>query len=300
MSYGGGLLGVVLLIRLVLIAIWVGLPVLLVGAFVWWTTSRKGIPPESRARQTRSARLTGLGIGAAVGIVLIFTTDLWLAPIAVAAGYLLGVLNGELHGTPPQTGSLRVASLQPRTAKHYVPGWAAALAIAAAVLTTCGPIVLATMPTASYPPLHPFPQEPSITIPGATDTWPSPGLWIPLAVVACGALVGGALLVRRLLRLPAASTEAPGLAEAARRNAARAVAGTVAGIELLALGAQTIFASSGISVPNYIGGTAYTASRIMVWSGVGLVAAGIIVWCVLSSWRREPTEPASQVITPQT
>jgi cytochrome bd-type quinol oxidase subunit 1 len=59
----GAAFGFLFLVRLVLVAISVGVPVLLVGALVRWTTSRRG----AAAGRVRRARLAGLG--AVVGVV---------------------------------------------------------------------------------------------------------------------------------------------------------------------------------------------------------------------------------------
>jgi hypothetical protein len=301
MNFAGlGMIGIVLLVKLIFAVIWVGVPVLLVGALVWWTTSRRGVPENSRARQTKSSRIWGLRIGALVGVVTVLISQPWLGPIAVAAGYLLGVLRGELRDAPPKTGTVRVASLQPRTAAGYVPWWAALIAVVAAVVTVFGPIVLLAVPAPSYGPWHPFPDARWITLPGQQLSWPSPAIWVPLAAVAAGALVIGALLIRRAVELPATIDEAPGLIESTRRNAARTITGTVVGVELLALGAQALSTSGGVDVPDVIGGTAYTISRVLVWSGLGLVLAGIVVWCVLSWWRRGPADPKIEASSPQT
>jgi hypothetical protein len=283
----GATFGVLFWVRLVLVGIWVGVPVLLVGVLVWWTARR------GAAGRVRRARLVGLGAGALVGVVAVWLAQLWLAPIAVAAGYLSGVLNGELRGAPPRTGLVRVASLEPRTTGRYVPRWAVAVALAAAALTMLAPAVLAVVPTARYGPWHPVPEDPRFTLPGATLAWPSAALWLPLAVVAAGALVVGALLIRRVTGLPAATSDQSGLLESTRRNAARTISGTVVGIELVALGALTLFASSGVAVPGPVGGGAYLASRILVWTGMGIAVAGIAVWCALSRWRRAPLAPTT-------
>jgi hypothetical protein len=281
-SVGGGPFWVLFWVRLVLVGIWVGVPVLLVGALVWLTTRRRA----AAGRRVRQARLVGLGMGALVGVVAVWLAELWLAPVAVAAGYLSGVLNGELRGAPP-TGLVRVASLQPRTASRYVPRGAVVVAVVAAVMTMLAPAVLTAVPTASYGPWQPFPGDPRFTLPGATLAWPPPALWLPLVVVAGGALIVGALLIRRVTGLPDQS----GSLESTRRNAARTITGTVVGVELLALGALTLFASSGLAVPAPVGGGAYLASRILVWTGLGLAVAGIVVWCVLSRWRPAPLAP---------
>ncbi|HEX3789290.1 MAG TPA: hypothetical protein VHW44_15610 [Pseudonocardiaceae bacterium] len=276
------LFGVVFWLRLWLVAIWVGVPVLFVGVLLWWTTRR------GRGGPARAARLVGLGLGALVGVVAVWVAQLWLAPIAVAAGYLLGVLRGELRATPPPTESVRVASLRPRTARHYLPWWTVLVSVGAAAVTMLGPVVLSAVPTASYGSWNPLGGgDPRFTLPGMTLAWPRASEWVPLAVVAGGALVVGALLIRRALWLPAGSA---GLAETGRRNAARAIAGTVLGVELVALGAQALFASSGLAVPAEVGGTAYLWSRVLVWTGIGLAVTGVVVWCVLSRWRRGPVD----------
>jgi hypothetical protein len=283
--------GISLLVRLPFAIVLVGVPVLLVGALVWWTTSRKSVAADSKARQTRSARLKGLGLGGLGGLIAVLLGEFWLGPVIVAAGYLLGVHNGELHDTPPRTGTVRSASLRARTAAHYVPRWAAVVSVVAVVLSVFGPLVLIGVPTPEYGPWQPFPDAPFIVLPGQKLAWPSPVVWVPLAAVACGALVVGALLIRRLLRLPDATADQPGIAEPTRRNAARTITGTVVGIELLVLGALTLLSSSGVDVPDQIGGAAYTASRILIWTGIGLIGAGVVIWCALAGWRRGPVEP---------
>lgn len=290
MNYGVGSFGILLIVRLASTLVWVGIPVLLVGALILWTTRKRRDTPDGNAKRTRRSRLIGLGLGALGGAITIWLAPMWLAPIVVAVGYLTGVRNGELEDRPAQTDAVRVASLQPRTARHYLPLWTVVVSVVAAVLTISAPIVVAAVPPASYGPYHPFPDAAWLTVPGHQDSWPSPVLWIPLVVAAAGALVAGALLIRRVLRLPAV-----GLAESARRNAARTIAGTVVGVELLALGTQVLFTADGIAVPDVVGGLDYTISRWLIWSGLALVVAGIVVWCVLAWWRRGPAEPTTTV-----
>ena len=108
----------------------------------------------------------------------------------------------------------------------------------------------------------------------------------PLVGLGVGALVGVvAVWIAQLWLAP--------IAESTRRNAARTITGTVLGVELLALGALTVFTSAGLAVPAPVGGGAYTGSRILVWTGLGLAATGVVVWCALSSWRRGPHVQAS-------
>lgn len=167
------------------------------------------------------------------------------------------------------------------------------VAIGAAALTVFAPVILAAVPTATYGSWHPAPDDPGFTLPGATLKWPPVLQWLPLAVVAAGALVAGALLIHRVLRLPAGDSGVP---ESGRRNTVRTIAGVVAGVELVALGALLLFISDGVAVPAEVGGVAYLINRILIWTGLGLAVGGIIVWLTLSTWRREPpvADPSPQ------
>lgn len=280
--------GAVIWLQLGYAVIIVGIPLLLGVALVWWTTRRRGAVPPGRARRARIARLVGLGVGALVGVLLVFAALAFLAPIAVVAGYLVGVLAGELRDAPAPTGTVRVASLRPRTVRHHVPRWAMLVALGAAAVTVCAPAILAAVPTATYGPWHPFPDEPGFTLPGAALKWPSIAEWLPLGLVAAAAPVVGALLIQRLLRLPA---DPSGLREPGRDNAIRTITAAVVGVELVALGALILAASAGLAVPAPVGGPAYVGSRIMVWTGLGLAVTGIVVWLTLSIRRRGPLAP---------
>jgi hypothetical protein len=283
-----GLFAVVLWAQLGYATVVVGIPLLLGIALAWWTTRTRGAAANDRPRRARTARLIGLGVGALVGVLTVFAAQAFLAPIAVVAGYLVGVLTGELRNPPEPTGTVRVASLQPRTVRRYVPRWAALVALGAAAVTVFAPAILAAIPTARYGPWHPIPDDPRITLPGAALAWPPVIDWFPLAVVALGALAVGALLIQRVLRLPA---DPSGGREAGRRDAVRTITAAVVGVELVALGALTLFASAGLAVPEPVGGGAYLASRVMIWTGLALVGTGIVLWLALSTWRRRPLIP---------
>jgi hypothetical protein len=285
-----GLFGSAFWLRLGYAAILVGIPLLLGLVLVWRTTRGRAAAAASQLRRARIARLIGLGIGALVGVLTVFAAQAFLAPIAVVAGYLVGVHHGELRDTPTPTGTVRVASLRPRTVRQYIPRWAMLVALVAAALTLFAPAILAAVPTPTYGPWHPIPDDPRITLPGAALRWPSPLEWLPLAVVAGGALLVGVLLIQRVLRLPADQSDQR---ESTRRNAVRTITGAIAGIELVTLGALTLFASAGLAVPSPVGGTAYLGSRILVWTGLGLAATGIAVWLTLSTWRRGRFVPAT-------
>lgn len=285
-----GLFGMVFWLRLGYAAILVGIPLLLGLVLVWRTTRAHGIAAAGRVRRARIARLAGLGIGSVVGVLAVFAAQAFLASVAVVAGYVVGVHYGESRDTRTPTGAVRVASLRPRTVRQYMPRWAMLIALVAAALTLLAPAILAAVPTLTYGPWHPVPGDPRITLPGATLKWPSLVEWLPLAVVAAGALLVGVLLIHRVLWLPADQSDQR---ESTRRNAVRTITGAVVGTELVTLGALTLFISAGLAVPAPLGGAAYLGSRILVWAGLGFAATGIVVWLTMSAGRRGRLVPAT-------
>lgn len=285
-----GLFGLVFWMRLGYAAILIGIPLLLGLVLVWRTTRGHDAAAAGQVRRARLARLTGLGVGALVGVLTVFAAQAFLAPIAVVAGYVVGVHYGELRDTPTPTGAVRVASLRPRAVRQHVPRCAMLIAIVAAALTLLAPAILAAVPTPTYGPWHPVPGDPQITLRGTTLKWPSFVEWLPLGVVAAGALLVGVLLIHRVLRLPADQSDQR---ESTRRNAVRTITGAVVGTELITLGALTLLTSAGLAVPAPLGGAAYLGSRILVWTGLGLAATGIVVWLAMSAWRRGRLVPAT-------
>jgi hypothetical protein len=270
--------------------IWVGVPALVVGASVWWATRRaRADGMAALARRARIGRLAGIVIGAAAGMVAVWYNQVWLAPTAVGAGYLAGVLAGELVSPSPPAGSLRVASLQARGARQYLPRGSVPVAVGAGLLVMVAPVVLALLPQVSYGPWRPDPYDTRVVLPGGTTSWPPPGLSVPLAVIAGLALLAGGVLMRRVAALPQPmGAGQPGPQERARRNAGRAIAGAVLGIELLAVGALAILAGGGLDVPPSSDADIYLGSRILDWAGLGTALVGLLVWCLLGWWRRGP------------
>jgi hypothetical protein len=271
--------------------IWVGVPALVIGVSVWWATRRaRAGGMAALARRARIGRLAGLVVGAAVGIVAVWDSQVWLAPLAVGGGYLLGVLTAELVSASPPAGSLRVASLQARGARQYLPRGSVPVALGAGLLVMVAPVVLALLPPVRYGPWRPDPYDaPRIVLRGGTTSWPSLSLSVPLAVVAGLALLAGAVLMRRVAALPQPmGAGQPGPRERARRNAGRAVAGAVLGIELLAVGSLAILASDGLAVPPGSDAAIYLGSRILIWAGLGAALVGLLIWCLLGWWRRGP------------
>lgn len=279
-------------IRAALALVYVGVPGLLVGASVWWATRRtRAGALAGHARRTRNARLAGIGAGAVMGVLAAWAGYGQLAPVSVSVGYLFGVLAGELAGVPAPSGPVRVADLRPRAAASYFPRWMAPVAVTAAVLTAIAPAVFAVAPPVRYGPWSPGGGMPT-RLPGGTTVWPPASMTVPLAVVAVLALLTGGLLMRRVALLPPAAAGRPDIDEVMRRNTGRAVSAAVVAIELLLLAVTAIGGSAGLAVPGPVGGAAYLASRIVVWTGLGLAAAALVTWCVMGWWKRAPAEPS--------
>jgi hypothetical protein len=264
-------------------------PTVVISASVWWATRRSRTGGTAGlARRARVGRLSGIAIGAAAGVVAVWSHQVWLGPTAVGAGYLLGVLAGELMSAPQPAGPVRVASLQARGARQYLPRGAAPVALGAGILAMAAPVVLAVLPRVTYGPWSPDPYDAQVILPGGRLSWPSPALSVPLAVIAGLALLAGGVLARRVAALPQPVTGGQsGLQERERRNTGRAIAGAVLGIELLAVGSLAILAASGLDAPGSAG-DAYLGSRILDWSGLGTALAGLLVWSLLGWWRRGP------------
>jgi hypothetical protein len=246
----------------------VGFPLVIVGTVVALSTRR-------RALRVGAGRIGGLLIGALAGVIAAWTGHALLSPPLVGIGYLAGVLLIELSSGPRPSGPLRTASLQARSARQYLPRWVIPAALAAGLLVLLAPVAFAVLPRPAY------------ALP-----WPSPAVSVPLALIAAFALIVGGLLLARVAALPRPAGGA-GSDDQARANSARAVAGAVLGIQLLCLGAVSIAASAGFDFAAS-SGVWYVASRILVWLGLALVAAGLVTWAALSWWRREPAAPGPQ------
>lgn len=261
--------------------LFVGPPVLIVGASVLISTrrARRGkaaARPEQAVRRARAGRLAGLGVGALVGAVAFLAGFGLVAPMLVAVGYLVGVLVAELRPATRPTGSIRKASLRARSAWPYLPRWVVPAIVGAAALSLIAPILFAV-----------------VRPPGATG-----GGWAlvasaPLTVIAVAAVGGLVILMSRLAALPQTASHDEEAAGRDRANTARAIAGAVLGIELIALGGLAIVASSDIVEPFMTSGVAYTAGRVLVWAGLSLAAAGMLAWAMLSRWRTSPASPAT-------
>ncbi|HEX3489692.1 MAG TPA: hypothetical protein VHU92_10115 [Streptosporangiaceae bacterium] len=264
--FGGGLWFLFFWLSTLLAIFYVAVPVLAVGLSVWLATFRaRRDVPRWLIRRARVGRLTGVGVGASAGIVLTWFGQAMVAPAAVGVGYLSGVLIAELLAVPRPSGPLRVASLQPRNARRYLPRWAVSVAVAAAVPVLASP--LAVTVTEHY---------------DRADAVTS-ALFLPLAVVAALALGLGFIALRRVELVPSAGRGGPEVEEGVRRNTARAVAGAVIGIELLLLAAQAVLLGDELS-----SSVEYQASPILLSCAAALAFAAVLVWCVLGWWKRVP------------
>jgi hypothetical protein len=283
-------------VRAITALLYVGLPVLLVGTEVWWAARRARLDaPAGLARRARAARLAGLAAGLIAGVLAIWLGLGLPASAMVAVGYLFGLLAGELLWVPAPTGPLRVAALQTRYVRPYIPRWSVPVLLSAGVLAIAVPIVLAVLPAVHYGPYQPDPLDaPQIILRGGALQWPAAEC-VPPAALAVLALVVGGIALRRVVLLPPVSVEQPGVDERARRNSARGVVAAVLAIELFALAAQATLASNGVAVPGPAGGLPYLISRILVWCGICLPISAVLVWCVMGWWKRLVVEPPAAV-----
>jgi hypothetical protein len=272
--FGGGLWFLFFWLSTLLAIFYVAVPVLAVGLSVWLATFRaRRDVPRWLIRRARVGRLTGIGVGALAGVVLTWFGQAMVAPAAVGVGYLSGVLVAELLAVPRPSGPLRVASLQPRNARRYLPRWAVPVAVVAAVPVLASP--LAVVVTEHYDRADPV----------------TPALFLPLAVVAVLALGLGFIALRRVELVPSAARGGPEVEEGVRRNTARAVAGAVIGIELLLLAAQAVLLGDGLS-----SSLETQAAPILLSCAAALAVAAVLVWCVLGWWKRVP--PAESALVP--
>ena len=265
-------------------AFFVGPPVLIVGTSVWISTrrSRRGQARQANqanqasqtVRRARIGRLVGLGLGAFAGAVAFLAGFGQIALVLVAVGFLVGVLVAELRPATQPAGPIREASLRARSAWHYLPRWVVRVIVAAAALALIAPVLFAAVPP-----------------PAEADKGWMIAVSAPLTVIAVAALGGLVLLMARLAALPQPGPRGEDGGGRDRANTARAIAGAVLGIELLALVGLAIVASSDIAGPLVTSGLTYTSSRIAVYTGQALSVTGLLTWAVLSRWRTAPATP---------
>src|SRR6202000_2479095 len=96
------------------------------------------------------------------------------APPPLARGSLFGRLAAELLVVPQPAGPLRVAALETRYVRRYIPRWSVPVLLSAGVLAIAFPIMLAVLPTVRYGPWHPGALDaPQIVLPGGALQWPA-------------------------------------------------------------------------------------------------------------------------------
>src|ERR1700761_9303765 len=172
---GVGLPGFFFWVRAILVLLYVGVPVLLVGITVWWSARRARLDvPAGLVRRARAARLAGLAAGLLLGVLATRLGQGQLAPATVAVGYLFGLLAAELLVVPRPAGPLRVAALETRYVRRYIPRWSVPVLVSAGVLAVAVPIVLAVLPAVRYGPFRPDALDaPQIILRGGTLQWPA-------------------------------------------------------------------------------------------------------------------------------
>src|ERR1700678_4035217 len=207
---GAGLPAFFFWVQTLLVLLYLGVPVLLIGAAVWWSTRRARLDmPAGLVRRARSARLAGLAAGLILGVLAVQLGRELLAPASVAVGYLFGLLTAELMWVPAPTGPLRVAAIQTRHVRGYLPCWSVPVVLSAGVLALAAPIVLAVLPAVRYGPWRPDALDaPQITLPGGVLQWPAAAC-VPPAALAALALVVGGIALRRVGLLPPGAGEQP-------------------------------------------------------------------------------------------
>ena len=110
---------------------------------------------------------------------------------------------------PAPTGPLRVAALQTRYVRPYIPRWSVPVLLCAGVLAIAVPIVLAVLPTVRYGSFHPDALDaPAIIVRGGTLQWPASAC-VPQAALAVLALVVGGIALRRVVLLPPVAVDSP-------------------------------------------------------------------------------------------
>ncbi len=303
-----GIAGVPVWVWLILAATFAGIPALVIGCALALRTlgSRSAFrePGDSAsAARTHAAKVTrsgfeGLGFGLLIGLILVLDQRGWLAPLACAGGYLLGLLAGEYSAQPPAWGVRRAATLQARRARDYAPRWAAVAVVVTTVLTLAVPVVFAAAPTIHYGRWQPF-QGAGSFFSGGQTAWPGLTVTLGAAALSVAALLLGTAGLRRIAARPQPGEAADrDIDELQRRQAGRAITGAVLALQLIALAALLIAGSNGLAVPvPSVSPTAYLGSRIMIWTGLGCAAAAALSWLVLSGWirrtRRAAGGPAS-------
>lgn len=265
--------------------IFIGIPAVAMGATVWWSARRGRINLADRpTRRALHGRLVGLGGGVTAGMIAWwFCLGVALQTSAVIAGYLMGVLFGELLAAPKPGGPVRIASLRPRTSRSYVPRWTARLAVGAGLVTAVSPLLFALLPRLRYGSWE--------QLPAGTSSWPALLGSAPLALGAIGVLLVGTVVVGKLVALPPVTPDQP-ISEKSRTNSVRAAVGAVLGVEFLLLGATMITATIGLHTPypdavqspGWV--VADFASQVLTWSGYALMLVAIVLACALGRWRR--------------
>lgn len=296
-----GIAGVPLWIWLIAAAIFAGVPALVIGCALAlralgsrWAFRQPGASAaRTHARRVTRAGLEGLGLGLLIGLALVLDHRVILAPLACAGGYLLGLLVGEYSAQPPTWGVRRAATLLARRARDYAPRWAAVAVTVTTGLTLAVPIAFAVAPTIQYGPWEPF-RGAGFSFPGGQTAWPGLTVTLGPAALSVAALLLGTAGLRRIATRPQPGEGADrDIDELQRRQAGRAIAGAVLGLQLIALAALLLTGSSGLGVPiPAIAPSAYLGSWIMIWAGLCCAVGGALSWLVLSGWTRR-TRPAA-------
>jgi hypothetical protein len=238
-------------IPIAVILVLVGIPVLAAAVSLRRATSRRrrddllavvgtGASPAAAAAvagylaRIRRGRRLGMAGGVLATVPLFVTSRPLLVPLAVAAGYLLGVLGSELTVPVPPRGPVRTAQLLVRRARDYVSRAQLAAAAVLAVLVVAAAALLT---------VRPYPEGLRIACGDGLIGpwyygWPSAGWRVAAGCVAVAGLASCALVLRRIALRPAvlAGPDAT-VDQLVRRGSARAAVAASCGLSALTLAA---------------------------------------------------------------
>lgn len=228
-------------------------------------------------------RLVGALLGAAGGFVLVASVNFLLAPLACPAGYLVGILAGELAGPRRPTGSVRHATLAPRRLSDYAPHRALALAALFAALMVAAPVVLAIVPHLVSLTWRPGWGGSGAEFPAQRVPLLGPAQAAIMAAIALGGGVLGLLTLRRVTFGPA-PLGLPGATGGGRQvESGWATAGAAVALESFCLSQLLVVTGFTLSsLPHVRPAAAAAVGLGLIWAGLGVYVVGLLAWVALA------------------
>lgn len=225
-------------------------------------------------------RWGGVGFGVVLAVTTLALGELGRGPLLAAIAFGLGVLAGIVVGESlvrAPRGSLRRASLQPRSIRAYLPRVPTMLVVTATALL----IVLMIVTTAAGSADDLDRAGRSLNYADTTQSatsgpWPGSYYTVPAAIVLVIAAIVVILTLVKIARRPAAESADADLAQ--RRSSADSVVaawGVTVGVPLIGFSLTAAGALLGI-------GLAPGWWRVAGWALLALVIAGLalVTWCL--------------------